>query len=98
MDLNIATRTVTDAQILEAEKLFNQARNRLSDLKARKQKAASQEKRKLDDRRKILAGAVVLKLAQSDKDFAAALRGILDKGLTRPIDRDAFPELQQSKS
>ena len=94
----MATRPITDAQILEAEKAFDQARNRLSDLKARKQKEASQEKRKLDDRRKILAGAVVLKLAQSDKDFAAQFRGMLNKGLTRPIDRAAFPELFQPKS
>ena len=52
----------------------------------------SQEERKRDTRRKILAGAVALAHAAHDPAFAAALRAALDAALSKDADRDLFQD------
>ena len=49
--------------------------------------------RKLDARRKIIVGAAVLAHAELHPAFADALRAVLDLAITRPVDRDAIPDL-----
>lgn len=73
-------------QINELETQLQQKKNRLEQLKRRE----AQEARKQDTRRKILTGAVVLKAAEHDAEFAALLRARLDRGLIAPRDRVLF--------
>lgn len=73
-------------QINELETQLQQKKNRLEQLKRRE----AQEARKQDTRRKILAGAVVLKAAEQDAEFAAVLRARLNQGLIAPRDRVLF--------
>jgi hypothetical protein len=49
--------------------------------------------RKADTRRKIVAGAIVLAQAGRDPAFRAALQLILQRDITRPIDRALFNDL-----
>lgn len=49
--------------------------------------------RKRDARRKIVAGAVVLRHAESDPAFRALLQLVLQQHVTRPIDRQLFADL-----
>lgn len=49
--------------------------------------------RKQDARRKIVAGAVVLRHADHDPAFRALLQLILQQHVTRPIDRQLFADL-----
>ena len=82
----------------EAQKIFDQAKNILTDAKARDKKEARTTKRKRDNQRKILAGAWVLSVMQTDADFKASAVAGLDRFLTRAIDRAAFPELAKAKN
>lgn len=62
-------------------------------LKAQIQTVRARErikKRKLDTRRKILIGAVVLKRVNNKQLLQADLNAWLDAGLTRPQDRKLF--------
>jgi hypothetical protein len=92
------TKIPLDLQIEKASKLINQQKALLARLTAQKSAAAKKEKKKLDDRRKILVGAVILKKAETDLAFAAELHLWLDAGLTREIDRAAFPQLTKLKT
>jgi hypothetical protein len=49
--------------------------------------------RKQDARRKIVAGAVVLRHADGDPAFKALLQLVLQQHVTRPIDRALFTDL-----
>lgn len=73
-------------QISELETQLQQKKARLEQLRRRE----AQEARKRDTRLKILAGAVVLKAADQDPEFAAQLRARLNRGLTAPRDRAMF--------
>ena len=64
--------------IIEARKARDQAR--LASMKGRQKKAD----RKRDDRRKILVGAIVMVEMEREPKFAAHIRAILGKALTRP--------------
>jgi hypothetical protein len=88
-------RLITDTQIAEAKKAADQKLAVYRDLKAQKSNAARRDKKKRDDRRKVLAGACALSLMQSDKDFAALFMARLGGFLTRPDERAIFPELTQ---
>jgi hypothetical protein len=46
--------------------------------------------RKLDTRRKIIAGALALEHAEGNAAFAAELAGLLNRYVTRPDDRKLF--------
>ncbi len=60
--------------------------------------AAAKEKRKLDTRRKILVGAVILEEVQRNPKYADWLRALLARSLKQERDRAAFnlPPLQAS--
>ena len=74
--------------------------DRLSKLAAQKRQIEAQmarlnarqtaEKRKQDTRRKILAGAVILRLANEEESVKALLYDALDKSLKLPRDRSLF--------
>lgn len=66
---------------------------RLEAEKRRLNAQESAEKRKREDRRKFLAGHVVLTHAEHDDAFRAQLVELLNRFLTREIDRKAFDEL-----
>jgi predicted transcriptional regulator len=55
------------------------------------------QRRKLDTRRKILAGAAVLEHAKRDEQFAAFLTRLLDETLKRESDRKLF-DLDEDRS
>lgn len=68
-----------DQRIAEAE-------SRLTRLK----QAQASEARKIDTRRKILAGALVLAHATCNEEWGAQLRALLDSNLTTDRDRALF--------
>ena len=94
----MSTKNNRDKRIEKSLKIISQHKALVARLTAEKTTAAYKEKKKLDDRRKILVGAVVLKKAANDLDFAAELHRWLDAGLTRDIDRAAFSEVTARKS
>ena len=70
---------------------------RLQQLKARQQRIAARQKslessrqRKIDTRRKILVGAMLLARVEQGRTSEAELRAWLDEVLTRPDDRALF--------
>lgn len=63
-----------------------QIANRLASLEAK----AKTSERKKDARQKIIVGAAVLAHAKGDTVFAQSLVKILDKAVTRDIDREAI--------
>jgi large subunit ribosomal protein L7/L12 len=74
-----------------------QAAKRLAELKAAKAKAdarkkadAGKERRKLDNKKKILLGAYMLDRMERDDSFQAKVMPRLDKFLVRPADRSIF--------
>jgi len=70
-------------------------RQKIAALKAQEQALAareSQDQRKLDTRRKILAGAAALAHAAIDPAFAMALRAALDAVLVKETDRALFKD------
>ena len=75
-----------DERIAELEQQKQQIANRISRLRT----IESTKARKLDTRRKILAGACVLDRADKDQASARHLKEILDAFLTKPQDRALF--------
>jgi len=72
----VTTMTRTeDERIKQNERKINALRME----NARLQKKANKRARKLDTRRKIVAGAIILKHAEIDEIFAVELYGLLDK-------------------
>jgi hypothetical protein len=80
------TRAELIAALKEAEE---QKRQRRLALEAKEK----QSTRKLDTRRKIVTGAAVLAHAALDASFAASLRDLLDKAVTKPADRKLLVDL-----
>ena len=73
------------------------AAKKLAELKAAKAKAdarkkaeAGKERRRLDNKKKILLGAYMLDRMERDADFQAKVIPRLDKFLVRPADRSIF--------
>jgi hypothetical protein len=62
---------------------------RISALNARRQKEA----KRLDTRRKVVAGAIALEHCEHDANFKELLGSLLNRFLTRPVDRELFVEL-----
>jgi hypothetical protein len=72
-------------------------------LDARLKAAEARQKEKeeqQDQRRKMVAGAVALEYiaANPDTEFARLFSDLLDRHLTRPMDRALFPALSTAKS
>ena len=75
------------------EELLAELEAKKSQLDARIQKkraAVRTRQRKLDTRRKIIAGALALEHASIDKAFGATLLKLLNEHVTRPDDRKLF--------
>ena len=86
---------IAKLQKLEAD--IEAQRKKLEQLKAQKQQIEARERAKLrgierknDTRRKILAGAMVVEMMQSDEDVKRKILARLDGFLTRPDDRALF--------
>ena len=74
-----------DAQIAAARKRAEQAKARLQALEAR----ASQQARKLDTRRKVILGGLLLDAAEKDDRFARVITALMER-ISRDQDRKAF--------
>jgi len=76
---------------LEAQlKKINQIKAKLQQKQALERSRLRTEERKKDTRRKILAGAMVVEMMQSDEDVKRKILARLDGFLTRPDDRALF--------
>lgn len=82
-----------EAAVAKAQERLKQAKAAQRRHEARQRAALAKQDRRLDTRRKVLIGAVVLAQVQRGERSMAELLGLLDKELTRPFDREAFPEL-----
>lgn len=74
-------------KILDAEKRLEQARNALKDAR----NAESRQKRKIEDRQKIILGGTLLKAAEGDERFSNVIDALL-KRLSREQDIKAFQD------
>lgn len=74
-----------DAQIVTARQRAEQAKARLQALEARK----SQQARKLDTRRKVILGGLLIDAAEKDDRFARVLLALMER-ISRDQDRKAF--------
>jgi Conjugal transfer protein TraD len=77
----------TQEQIDEARKKVSQAKARLQDLEAR----ANTAKRKLDTRRKIILGGLLLDAALKDDRYAEMFTELMGR-ISRNNDRRAFKD------
>ena len=84
--LRAMPRQTPEEQIAALEQKRAQIQNRLSRLRS----VESTKARKLDTRRKILAGACILALGERDADEAKRLRGLLDEFLKMDRERALF--------
>ncbi len=79
-------RKTPDQQLAELEK-------KQAQLNARIQKKKAQvrgKQRKIDTRRKIIAGALALEHMAHDKEFGGTMKRLLLEHVTRPQDRELF--------
>jgi len=74
-------------RILGAEKRLEQARNALKDAR----NAENRQKRKIEDRQKIILGGALLKAAEGDDRFSNVIDALL-KRLSREQDVKAFQD------
>jgi hypothetical protein len=66
---------------------------KIEEAKAQKRRllgAEARDRRKLENRRKVLAGAAVIFEAERNADFRTWLNGLLGRFLTRPDERTLF--------
>ena len=80
------TLDTIEKQIRQADAEAGQSKARLDQLRARK----AVELRKARTQRCVLAGAVVIKRAETDSEFAALLWKVLDQELTTARTRKLF--------
>ena len=78
-----------EAKIEAARKRAEQAKARLQALEAR----ASQQARKLDTRRKVILGGLLIDAAEKDDRFARVITALMER-IRRDQDRKAFEEWQ----
>ena len=74
-----------EAKIEAARKRAEQAKARLQALEAR----ASQQARKLDTRRKVILGGLLIDAAEKDDRFARVITALMER-ISRDQDRKAF--------
>lgn len=75
------------------EEKLRKLEERQSQLKAKIQKIKAREateERKLDTRKKVVLGAVLLEMVKSGEWSEEKLHGLLDRKLTRTRDRELF--------
>jgi hypothetical protein len=75
--------TMAQDRLARLKEQRSQLDARIRDIEARQR----QEERKRDTRRKIIAGALALEHASRDPGFAAVLRNLSARHVTRPSDR-----------
>lgn len=76
----------TEAQLEALKKRKSQVEAQISALNARRQKDAKRQ----DTRRKVVAGAILLEHCEHDSGFKELVGSLLDRFLTRPVDRVLF--------
>jgi len=74
-------------RVLDAEKKLEQARNALKDAR----NVESRQKRKIEDRQKIILGGALLKAAEENERFSTVI-DVLIKRLSREQDVKAFQD------
>lgn len=74
-------------RVLDAEKRLEQARNALKDAR----NAENRQKRKVEDRQKIILGGALLKASEGDERFSNVVEALL-KRLSREQDAKAFQD------
>jgi len=82
-----SSQTTKSQRILDAEKRLEQARNALKDAR----NAENKQKRKIEDRQKIILGGALLKAAENDERFSNVIDALL-KRLSRDQDTKAFQD------
>jgi hypothetical protein len=85
----IMSRKTLDERLAELTKQQEQLEARRAALLA----AKKETDRKRDARRKIIIGAAVLAHAELHPAFADQLRGVLNRAVQRPIDRNVIADL-----
>lgn len=78
----------TDAQLDALKKRKSQIEAQISALNARRQKEA----KRTDTRRKVVAGAILLEHCEHDASFKELVASLLNRFLTRDVDRALFAE------
>lgn len=81
------SQSAKSQRVLDAEKRLEQARNALKDVR----NAENRQKRKIEDRQKIILGGTLLKAAESDERFSNVIDSLL-KRLSRKQDTKAFQD------
>jgi hypothetical protein len=79
-----------DDQISTLQEKLSQLKLRQQRLDARKRAIDAQRERKLETRRNILVGGVILAKVRQGEIDGELFRGWLDRALTRPADRALF--------
>ncbi|MDG6095532.1 mobilization protein [Acetobacter sp. AN02] len=82
-----SSQTAKSQRIIDAEKRLEQARNALKDAR----NAENKQKRKIEDRQKIILGGALLKAAEGDERFSNVIDALL-KRLSREQDIKAFQD------
>ena len=85
--MTISSQTAKSQRVLDAEKRLEQARNALKDAR----NAENRQKRKVEDRQKIILGGALLKAAEGDERFSNVVEALL-KRLSREQDAKAFQD------
>lgn len=80
-------QTSKSQKIIDAEKRLEQARNALKDAR----NSENKQKRKIEDRQKIILGGALLKAAESDERFSNVIDALL-KRLSREQDIKVFQD------
>ncbi|WP_288393089.1 hypothetical protein [uncultured Herbaspirillum sp.] len=77
----------------QIQEKINHQQQKLEQLRARKKLLEARyaaDSRKIENRRKILAGAVMLKAVEMGKISTTEFLQLMDQGLTREVDRRLF--------
>ena len=85
--MSSTSQPIKSPRVLEAEKRLEQARNALKDAR----NAENRQKRKIEDRQKIILGGALLKAAEGDERFSNVVEALL-KRLSREQDVKAFQD------
>lgn len=84
------TKTKLEAEETKLKERLAQIKARKQQIQARERAADAKKKRKDDTRRKILTGALVLELMESDPEKNRTFRALLNTFLSRNDDRALF--------
>ena len=79
-----------DERVEQTAKKLAELKTKQAKANAREKAQAGKERRKLDNKKKILLGAYMLDRMERDDGFQAKVLPRLDKFLVRPADRSIF--------